>query len=68
MTACYFLPTLAGNTHILVLLCWCFSEMNRRQHEGVVMSLQAYLTHRPTRTGRNLWYARIHTLLETGHS
>ena len=38
--------------------------MNRRQHEGVVMSRSAYLTHRPTRTGRNLWSARIHTLLK----
>ena len=68
MSACYFLPTLAVNTHILVLLCWCSSEMNRRKHEGVVMSRSAYLTHRPTRTGRTLWSARIHTLLETGHS
>ena len=68
MTACYFLLTLAGNTRILVLLCWCFSEMNRRQHQGVVMSRPAYLTNRPTRTGRNLWYACNHTLLETGHS
>ena len=42
--------------------------MTRRYHEGVVMSRLAYLTHRPTGTGRNLWFARIHTLLETGHS
>ena len=64
----FFPHLLAVLIFLFCYICWCFSEMNRRQHEGVVMSRSAYLTHRPTRTGRNLWSARIHTLLETGHS